>query len=177
MYMNQQLIVMILGANKVGILSELANIVSETQCNILDSRQAIYGQDFSLTMILEGSQTAITKAEIKIPQVCQRLDLLSMMKRTKRHCKQNLEHLVDVHISGKDTPGVIHKVSSLLAQRSAAVSALRQYTFKDKESDADMMKVKLVASVPIEQDMASLNAQFSELMESLSLVGKITENH
>ena len=47
----QQLIVTILGSDKTGILSEIASTVSEAQCNILDSRQAIYGQEFSLTMI------------------------------------------------------------------------------------------------------------------------------
>lgn len=95
-----QLIVTILGTDKTGILSELASTVSEAQCNILDSRQAIYGKEFSLTMILEGSQPAITKAECLIPPVCQRLDLLSMMKRTSHHAKQNLEHLFHVEFSG-----------------------------------------------------------------------------
>ena len=95
-----QLIVTILGTDKTGILSELASTVSEAQCNILDSRQAIYGKEFSLTMILEGSQPAITKAECLIPPVCQRLDLLSMMKRTSHHAKQNLEHLFQRHLPG-----------------------------------------------------------------------------
>ncbi|MEC7082918.1 MAG: ACT domain-containing protein, partial [Pseudomonadota bacterium] len=49
-----QLIVTILGTDKSGILSEIATTVSEAQCNILDSRQAIYGKEFSLTMIIEG---------------------------------------------------------------------------------------------------------------------------
>lgn len=175
--MKQQLIVTILGANNVGILSELSNTVSETTCNILDSRQAIYGQDFSLTMILEGSQSAITKAEIRIPQTCQRLDLLSMMKRTTRHCKQNLEHLIDVEISGQDTPGVIHKVTTLLAKFDAAISALRQKTFTDQDSQTEMMKVKLVASVPSDAKLELLNQEFDALINSLSLHGKITENH
>ncbi len=175
--MNQQLIVMILGANKVGILSQIANTVSDTQCNILDSRQAIYGEDFTLTMILEGSQTAITKAEIKLPQICQQLDLLSMMKRTKRHCKQNLEHLVDVQLSGPDTQGVIHRVTAYLAEFDAAVSALRQYTFEDSVSGTKMMKIKLVASVPVDQNMMELHSGFDRLLAELALTGKITENH
>lgn len=175
--MKQQLIVTIMGGNNVGILSELANTVSASGCNILDSRQAIYGQDFSLTMILEGSQSEITKAELKLPQTCQNHDLLSMMKRTKRHCKQNLEHLIDVEISGDDIPGVIHKVSTLLAKFDAAISALRQKTFTDQDSQKEKMKVKFVASMPLEGDMAGLTIQFKQLLDSLQLDGKISENH
>ena len=70
--MKQQLIAVILGTDQVGILSDIATLVSESECNILDSRHAIYGQEFSLTMIIEGSHTAITRVELSIPELCQR---------------------------------------------------------------------------------------------------------
>jgi glycine cleavage system transcriptional repressor len=175
--MKQQLIVTILGNNDVGILSEIANTVSDTGCNILDSRQAIYGEDFSLTMILEGNQVSITKAEIRVPQTCQRHDLLSMLKRTKRHCKQNLEHLIDVEISGQDTPGVIHKVSTLLAHHNAAISALRQKTYTDQDSQQELMKIKFIASMSQNVDFYQLTQSFDKLLQSLNLNGKISENH
>lgn len=175
--MKQQLIVTILGSNDVGILSELANAVSETGCNILDSRQAIYGEDFSLTMILEGNQTNITKAEIRLPQACQRLDLLSVLKRTKRHCKQNLEHIIDVEISGQDKPGAIHQVTMLLTKHNAAISALRQKTYTDQDCQVEHMKIKFVASVPPDLDMLQLENDFNGLLSELTLDGKISENH
>ncbi len=175
--MMQQLIVTILGANKVGILSEIASCVLECGCNILDSRQAIYGQDFSLTMIVEGTQSAVTRAEVRIPSTCHRLDLLSLCKRTKKHCKQNLERLIDVEIAGKDTPGVIKQVTALLAEFDAAISAFRQKRFKDEVLDCDMIKLKLVTSISADTDLQLLQQKFDELLSSLSLDGKITENH
>ena len=115
-----QLIVTILGTDNTGILSEIATTVSEAQCNILDSRQAIYGKEFSLTMIIEGTQSAITKAECFLPALFQRLNLLSMMKRTSHHEKQNLAHLFNVEFSGEDAAGIRHilnrEVNTPLAQ-------------------------------------------------------------
>lgn len=175
--MMQQLIVTILGANKVGILSEIASCVLESGCNILDSRQAIYGQDFSLTMIVEGTQSGVTRAEVRIPAACHKLDLLSLCKRTKKHCKQDLERLVDVEIAGVDTPGVIQKVTTLLAEFDSAISAFRQRRFKDTALDSDMIKIKLVTSLPSETDLDLLQKEFDALLTSISLTGKITENH
>ena len=175
--MKQQLIVTILGANNVGILSEIANCVLESGCNILDSRQAIYGQDFSLTMIVEGTQSGVSRAEVRIPAACHKLDLLSLCKRTKQHCKQNLERLIDVEIAGVDTPGVIQKVTTLLAQFDAVIRAFRQRRFKDEALDSDMIKIKLVTSVPSETDLDLFQREFEALLESISLSGKITENH
>ena len=110
-----QLIVTIVGTDKSGILSEIATSVAEAQCNILDSRQAIYGREFSLTMIIEGTQSAITKAECTLPALFQRLDLLSMRKRTSHHEKQNLANLLNVEFSGEDTAGLIKAVTGFLS--------------------------------------------------------------
>lgn len=175
--MKQQLIITILGADQIGILSDIARAVSETGCNILDSRQAIYGQDFSLTMILEGSQIAITKAELKLPQVCNQLDLLSMMKRTRQHCKQNLEHLVDIEFSGVDAVGVIQKITSGLTQYNVAINAFRQNTYTNQDTQQEMMKCKMVASVPLDSEMQKIHQAFGALLDELSLTGHITENH
>jgi glycine cleavage system transcriptional repressor len=175
--MKQQLIVTILGNNHPHILSEIAIAVSTTSCNILDSRQAVYGKDFSLTMILEGSQSEITKAEIKIPQTCQKLDLLSMMKRTKQHCKQNLEHLIDVEFGGKDTLGVIQKITSLFAQHHISISAFRQKTYTNQDTQLDMMRCKMVASVPDGIKLSEIEHQFVNLLSELDLSGNIVEKH
>lgn len=172
-----QLIVTILGTDSSGILSEIASTVSEAQCNILDSRQAIYGQEFSLTMILEGTQPAITKAECTIPPLCQRLDLLSMMKRTSHHAKQNLAHLIDVEFSGKDTAGQIKAVTGFFAERQGSISAFRQRTFTDKSSGQEMMRCKFVVNVPDTVDFSELEASLNALFESLHVTGKVVDKH
>lgn len=174
--MKQQLIVTILGTDTVGILSDIAGCVSESCCNILDSRQAIYGQDFSLTMILEGTQSAITRAEFRIPQLCQQLDLLCMMKRTKQHCKQNLEHLVDVEFSGVDTVGVIQKITRLFAKHHVAISAFRQNTYTHQDDQREMMRCKMVASVPDGVALSVVEEDFSTLLSELNLSGRISEH-
>ena len=175
--MKHQLIVTILGADRIGILSTIANTVSETCCNILDSRQAIYGQDFSLTMILEGTQTAITKAELKIPQICQQHDLLSMMKRTKQHSKQNLARLVDIQVQGEDTVGVIKKITGFLDDSHIAVNAFRQKTFTNQDSQKEMMQCKMVASVAEDFNIDEINLAFTDLLSGLGLSGTIEEKH
>lgn len=175
--MNHQLIITILGADKRGILCELARALSETNCNILDSRQGVYGKDFSLTMIIEGSHTAITKAELRIPALCQSLDLLSMMKRTSQHSKQNLERMLDVEISGVDAAGLVERVSTFFSEHNGFISAFRQKAFAQGEGNKDLMRCKMVVSVPTASDVSSIKNDFSGLINSLNLEGKVTDKH
>jgi glycine cleavage system transcriptional repressor len=176
--MSQQLIITILGSDQFGVLSTLADTVSGVGCNILDSRQAVYGQDFSLTMIIEGSQSAITQAECLLPQTCQKHNLLSMMKRTKKHCKQNLEHLADVIIRGESTPGLIDQVISFFKQRNISVSAFRLKFLDENDSASDKrMKCKMVISIPHELEVHKIEHALQELLQPLNLQGSIKQNH
>jgi len=178
--MPQQLIITILGSDQFGVLSKLADTVSGVGCNILDSRQAVYGQDFSLTMIIEGSQSAITQAECLLPQTCQKHNLLSMMKRTKKHCKQNLEHLADVIIHGESTPGLIDQITDFFKQRNISVSAFR-LKFLDKneiDSASDKhMKCKMVISTPHDLEVEKIEHDIQQLLQPLNIQSSIKQNH
>ncbi|MDF2177555.1 glycine cleavage system transcriptional repressor [Aliiglaciecola sp. CAU 1673] len=175
--MKQQLIVTILGTDKIGILSTLAAAVGACNCNILDSRQAVYGLDFSLTMILEGTQSAITKAEMTLPQVCQQNDLLSMMKRTKQHCKQDLLSLADVEFSGLDALGVLRDITAFFASVNVTITAFRLNTYTDSDTQSEMIRCNMVVSMPDTSDIERVSPAFSERLASLGLQGTIKLKH
>ncbi|WP_416304868.1 glycine cleavage system protein R [Neptunicella sp. SCSIO 80796] len=172
--MQQQLIVTIIGSDQVGILSALSNAVSQSGCNILDSRQAIYGQDLSLTMIIEGESNAITKAELQLPVVCQQYDLLSIMKRTSQHHKQDLAVLADVEFAGLDAIGIIHKITTFFGSHNISISAFRQNIFIEKSSQAKMLKGKMVVSLPQDTDVQSITIAFEHYLDELDLLGTIS---
>jgi len=173
--MKLQLIVTILGLDRPGILSIVAQTVAEAGCNILDSRQAIMGKDFSLTMIIEGGQTAITKAEIMLPMLCQEHDLLSILKRTSEHCKQNIEHLFSLEFSGVDSLGIVKAVTALFAQFEVSVTALRQQTFVDKKTGANMMQCKMMLSAPAQVSYSALHKALNDRLDTLGLSGTLID--
>ena len=174
--MNQQIIVNILGPDKLGILSDISAVVHDKCCNILDSRHAIYGKDFSLSMIVEGSQSAITKLELQLSTLCMEHDLLSMIKRTSGHAKQSLEQLINLEFSGEDAKGIIKQVTGFLAQRQVSVSAFRQRTFIDKETQLECVKCKMVLSATKALDLVCFDDEIKQLMCTLGLSGKVTHN-
>lgn len=170
--MKHQLIVTFLGANRNGILSKIANLASEHQCNILDSRQAIYGEDLSLTMILEGTLSSITKVECELPNLCLKLELLSMMKRTRHHAKQHLEHLADMNFLGADAVARIPDILAFCASKGVRITAFRQHN-KEEEN----VKCKMVASIPQDITYEEIRKEYMELLSSLSLTGHIEEKY
>lgn len=174
--MKHQLIVTFLGADKPGILEEISSLSCSLNCNILDSRLAHYGQDFSFTMILEGTLPCITKAEFSIPAMAQRLDLLCMVKRTKKHTKQHLVHLADVEFHGKDTTGIIKHITTLFTQYDIHINAFRQKAFANEDEQNDF-ECKIVVSMPQELSIETIRPMFEDFLQCYSLQGSIKEKH
>lgn len=175
--MSQQLIINFLGEDKPGLLSAIATSVNDASCNILDSRQAIFGQELSLTMIVEGTQAAITRFELTIPTLCQSLDLLAMMKRTKHHEKQHLAHLINIEFSGKDIQGLLGDVTVFFHEQHASISALRQKTFTNPETKQECVRCKIVLTVPDTVAIKEFIAHTTTFLTSLSLDATITDTH
>jgi glycine cleavage system transcriptional repressor len=173
--MKQQLICTFLGENRTGLLCQLAKAVNEAGCNILDSRQANFGTDFSLTMIIEGHHPEITKAELLLPTLSNELELLSLLKRTKAHSKQNIEHLLSLEFSGPDTTGLLEKVSVFLSQHAASINALRQKS--TSVNDIENVRCKIVINIPDDVDVAVFSATTKAFFDSLSLTCTITDKH
>ncbi|MCC2639097.1 MAG: glycine cleavage system protein, partial [Moraxellaceae bacterium] len=64
--MEHFLVISALGADRTGIVDELARAASETRCNIADSRMIVMGQEFALIMMLCGTWDAIAKLEAQL---------------------------------------------------------------------------------------------------------------
>lgn len=158
-------------------MGEIANMVCDLKCNILDSRQAHYGMDFSLTMILEGTLGAITKAEFEIPRLSMQLDLLCMMKRTKQHNKQHLCHLADVEFQGDDAVGIIKDITGFFADHKIHITAFRQKTNEKAESSTTNMECKMVVSMPDELSLDTITPLFEDFIQQHNLTGSITIKH
>lgn len=174
--MKHQLIVTFLGADKAGILEEIAELSCSLNCSILDSRLAHYGQDFSFTMILEGTLPAISKAEFGLPSLAQKLDLLCMVKRTKQHTKQHLVHLADVEFYGKDAVGLIKGLTTLFSQFDIHINAFRQRT-EDEKPDEKMVECKMVVSMPQTLQLSAITPQFEAFLKKHNLQGSFVEKH
>lgn len=172
--MKHQLIVTFLGADKAGILGEIATLACSLNCNILDSRLAHYGQDFSFNMILEGSLSSVTKAEFNLPSLAQKLDLLCMVKRTSHHTKQHLVHLADVEFNGRDAVGIIKDITTLFTHHGIHINAFRQKTV-EFESEQNLVECKMVVSMPQELKIETIEPLFNDFIKQHDLQGSIKE--
>ncbi len=166
--MSNHLVVTALGADRPGIVSRFARLASECDCDIVDSRMALFGNEFTLIMMLSGSWASITKMETNLPSLSVELELMTVMKRSSKHTAQNYISRLEVTFSGSNQRGTMKKITQFLADRSLDLAAVRSHADEDDQGDPSQ-NVFLTINVPEKVDLDKLETSINELADEVAL--------
>ncbi|PCI61441.1 MAG: transcriptional regulator [Gammaproteobacteria bacterium] len=167
--MSQYLVLTAIGADRTGIVSELTKLACECGCNILDSRMAIFGNEFSFIMLLNGNSRSINQIELRLPKLAHSLELITMMKRTSGYKKRNLTQHFEVTYAGIDQPGVLKAVTAFFAARKIDISSLNSHIDINNNQTNSHILIALTDKVSIDH----LENEFLQLCEQIGVQGCI----
>jgi len=166
-FSNQQLVLTAIGDDRTGIVAELTQLVSECNCNIIDSRIAILGNEFSIIMLLSGDMAAISRIEHTIPVKSMEMGLLTMMKRTSNRSSCEFSAGYTLEYKGLDVAGTLSKVTSFLAEDNIGICSLKSDTY---EEDGQLnMCSTLEINVPVDADFDCFKLKLENLCTELKL--------
>lgn len=104
--MTQHLVITAVGTDRPGICNQVVQLVTQSGCNIIDSRIAMFGEEFTLIMLLSGKANNITRVETTLPLLGQEHDLITIMKRTSPHDHIENSYTLEVFIESDDRLGL-----------------------------------------------------------------------
>ncbi|TMP43367.1 glycine cleavage system transcriptional repressor [Pseudoalteromonas citrea] len=164
---NQQLVLTAIGEDRSGIVSELTQLVSDCHCNIIDSRIAILGNEFTFIMLLSGDMSAISRVEHTLPVKSMELGLLTMMKRTSAHQHSHFSAGYTLEYHGIDMPGTLSKMTRFFAEQSINICSLKSDTYE--EADETHMRCELEINIPTDVDVDAFKIKFEDLSGVLNV--------
>lgn len=138
----QHLVLTVIGKDRTGLVSQLTGLVTQCKCNILDSKMAIFGSEFTMIMLLAGDNTSLTKLEVQLPPLAMSLNLLTMMKRTTTH--KGLERAqYQVVFDGPDSSGTIRQITSFFAEHKVGISSLKSKATQKDGKDWQVAEIRI----------------------------------
>ncbi|WP_417760571.1 glycine cleavage system protein R [Shewanella sp.] len=164
--MTNYLVVTAMGTDRPGLVARLAKLASDCDCDIVDSRMAGFGNEFTMIMMMSGSWPAITQLESQLPQLSVELELLTVMKRTSKHTPQNYASRLEVTLQGQDQRGTMRKITTFLAERSLDLGAVRSFSTDD---DANTQHLFLAINIPENVNLEDLEQSIAAEAQSLNL--------
>ncbi len=171
MHMSEYLVLTAMGADRTGSVSELTKLACACNCNILDSRMAIFGLEFTFIMLLTGDAKAINKIEAKLPIISQKLELITMMKRTSGYKNHDFTQHYQVEYSGIDQPGILKSITAFLAARNIDISSLKS----DIDPDTNQMCAQILIAFTDSVSIDELESDFFQLCQQIDIQGTITK--
>ncbi|TLU61313.1 transcriptional regulator [Thalassotalea litorea] len=167
--MNQSLVFTAIGKDKTGIVSELTKLVWQFGCNIDDSRMGIFGDQFSIIMLVSGTKSAINQLEVRLPLLAHSMQLLTIIQRTHSLGAEISVDQVTVEFSGNDAPGILKEVTEFFARRDLDLISLRSKADKITEK----ISSQLIFKLNDDPDFERLMPDFNHLCERLAITGKL----
>lgn len=169
--MSQYLVLTAMGADRTGCVSELTNLASECECNILDSRMAIFGKEFTFIMLLQGEARAINQIEAKLPKVAIELELITMMKRTSGYCTLETKQQYLAEYTGIDQPGILKSMTAFFAHRNIDISSLKS----DIDPITNNMSASIQFTINDDSSVDAIEGDFLEVCQQIDVQGCITK--
>ncbi len=169
--MSQQLVVTAIGTDRTGIVSRLARLVTDCNCNITDSRMAIFGAEFTFIMLLSGDTAAISRIEHLLPGLGLELDLTTMTKRTSAHQRKPVAAHYVLQYSGPDKVGTLGAITGLLASRSVYIGSLQSQSKAEAGQAQTMMHTIMTLELPEGEQPEQIEADIMALLQHMHLTG------
>lgn len=167
--MTQNLVITALGSNNPGIVHKLIGHVSHCGCNIVDSKLAIFGNEFTLIMLLSGEWNAMMQVESSLPLKSQELDLITMMKRTEQHQPVEYDHTVEFSISIPDSTGLIERFTLCFTKHNINLAAFKSAVNPANEANSsDLLEAHFTLNTMRDCDLNQLEHELAELCTELN---------
>ncbi|PSV24191.1 MULTISPECIES: glycine cleavage system protein R [unclassified Photobacterium] len=172
--MEHYLVITAVGTDRPGISDEITHLVTQCGCNIVDSRIALFGSEFTLIMLLSGNNNAISRIESTLPLKGQEHDLITVIKRTSKHQQRFFPYTADFHVEANDSPGLIKQFTHFMASRHIDISTLSANTVESQTVETmNKLILQISTNLPEDCNLMTLQEEFETLCHSLSAKGSV----
>ena len=166
---NDSLVITASGQDKVGLVENLSSRITESGCNIEQSRMAVLGGQFALIMLITGPWHALSKLENVMAAIGAQLGLTIIHQRTQKRALA--QPLIPYHVDvvAMDHPGIVHKLASFFSRSGINIEELQTDTYPAPHTGAPMFSVSLTVGIPAGTHIPRLRDDFLDYCDDLNL--------
>ncbi|MEO6599700.1 MAG: ACT domain-containing protein [Polyangiaceae bacterium] len=163
------LVLTAVGPDRPGLVNEVSSLVLAAGANLEDSRMAILGGEFALLMLLSGDEAKMLEVEARSAGLGERLGLRVITKHTTSQQVASDFAPYRLSVTGVDRPGIVQRVTAVLASRGVNVASLESRLEFAAESGTPMFVLEAALQIPSALALADLRGEFATACEEENL--------
>ncbi len=157
-----------LGSDRPGLVKAISALIHGSGANLEDSRMAILGGEFALVLMYSGSPDALERVQAGTESLGSKLELQFVIKDTANPAARPYRSY-RLKVSGLDHPGIVERVTDVLALRQVNVESLDTRLAHLPMTGTPTFVLDTVLQIPPEVTIGELRKALSELCDSAEL--------
>lgn len=166
---SESLVITASGQDQVGLVERFSSRITESGCNIEESRMAVLGGQFAIIMRVAGAPGALSRLESELAASGQQLGLTIIHSRTQERQGRQAVIPYAVEVVALDHPGIVHSLARFFAERGINIEELQTDTYPAPHTGAPMFSVSMSVGIPVEARVPKLRVDFIDYCDALNL--------
>jgi glycine cleavage system transcriptional repressor len=117
------LAIAVLGPDRPGLVDAVSEFLFDCEANIEESRMTVLGAEFSVMLLIQGSETTAARVESDLPAFAEKNDLCVIVQRTAAPSARAVPGSLAYRLTATslDHPGIVNRISHVLAQQGVNI--------------------------------------------------------
>jgi glycine cleavage system transcriptional repressor len=163
--MTAHVVLTAIGEDRPGLVSGISRYIFESGCNVEDSRMAILGGEFAMLILVGGEQERIAHLLTGLEAEGRRSGLSIQARRTEGLEARGHEGGLSFEVCAQamDHPGIVQRISQLLAERNINIRALDTRLSHAAHTGQPLFSLQARIELPDSEDVERLRRDLHEI--------------
>lgn len=157
------LILTAVGPDHVGLVEKISAFIARHQCNIEDSKMAVFCGEFAVIVLITGASGDLVKIANAYHELQVQTGLTISIKTPS--ARKPAESLLPYTLTAScmDHPGIVHRLSQALSIAGINIESMETKTYAAPVSGTPIFRLEALVSVPASTDISRLRERFAEI--------------
>jgi glycine cleavage system transcriptional repressor len=161
--MNDHLILNAIGPDRIGLIEKMSEFISDHGCNIEDSKMAVFYGEFAVIVLISGASADLARIARNYRSIEEETGLAISIKTPAMQKAEPSIVLYDLTVSCMDHPGLVYKVSGVLATLGINIDSMETKTYSAPESGTPLFQLEARLAIPAHTNIDQLRECFAEI--------------
>ena len=159
----EHLVITAVGPDRVGLVEKIAQFLLKEDCNIEDSKMAVFCGEFTIILLVSGEGAALDKVSKSLSSLSAQTGLAFSSKRPANEAQSPSALPCKLMASCLDHPGVVHQLSNTLSGLGVNIESMETKTNEAPMSGTPIFEMEARLSVPSSVNLHELRRLLDEI--------------
>lgn len=165
---NNFLVITASGADKLGLVEQLAGRIADCGCNIEECSMTVIGGQFSFITKVSGAWHALSKLEGQMSSLVAQLGITITHQRTGKS-ERTAAIPYTVEAVAMDRPDIVHNLAAFFTRNSINIEELQTSTYFAPHTGSPLTSVVMTVGIHAKIHIPSLREDFLDYCDELNL--------